>query len=244
LALIEVGGFRSLNFIYTSHSYRIHCEIWLKAFSETLVAAMARFQAQPSPKVLSQRVDITYLPHVVVFYGRTGSGNSKRTRLEQARCGAGNKDGVHAAVSAHNLNVAEINIPAPGFRRAVGMEADLAESLPGIGREIHPSEMGNASNGIRVNRLVVLIHCQTIVSASDPFATGEAYLNAGDASRILRLVEVQNVAAANDIAVDGAGLNREVCDLPATSCTVGAEDVYSIILNGKRQTIAYLAPQM
>jgi len=151
-----------------------------------------------------------------MLYGRASSCYPERARLEQARRGAGHKDGAHAAVGAHNLNVAEIDIPAPSFRSAMGMEADLAEGLPGVRREIHSSEMGDAGNGIGMDRLVVLIHGQAIIRASNAFAAGETYLNPSNATGVLPLVEIQDVATANGVTVEGADLDRKVCDLPAT----------------------------
>src|SRR5436309_1558699 len=121
------------------------------------------------------------------------------------------------------------------------MEAELTQSLTGIGRQIHSSEMRYTRNGIRMNRLAILIHSPAIIGARHSFASREAHFYAGDAAHALPLVEIQDITTPDCIVVHRTGLNGEVGGLPAARGAICTKNMHGIILNGKCETIAHLA---
>ncbi len=141
--------------------------------------------------------------------------DSVRTGHKQAHGRTRYKYRPHCTVSTHDLNIAEINVPAPCLRWAMRMEADLAESLPGIGRKIHSSEMGHTLDGVCMDDFAVLVHSPAIIGAGHSFAAGETHFYSAHAAHALPLVEIQYVTALDDVSVQGKALNRKVGRLPA-----------------------------
>lgn len=166
--------------------------------------------------------------------------NAVRAGPKQARRRAGYEYGTHGTISTHDLNIAEIDVPAPGLRCAMRMEADLAESLPGIGRKVHSSEMGHTLDGVGMDDLAVLVHSPAIIGASHSFAAGETYFYSGHAAHALPLVEIQDVTALDDVSVQGKALNSKVGRLPAAGGAVIGKNMHGIILNSEGDAVAYL----